>query len=212
MAGYPENASLSSWRQEEREVIFRTGDAMLDSLMSDAPFWKTKTLEQMSDPEWESLCDGCAKCCLVKLEDEETLEVYNTGVHCKLLNPATCQCSDYANRRKFVPDCVKVSPANIHDLDWMPQTCAYRLVAEGKDLFDWHHLVCGDRWEVHRRGISAMGKTINEEDLEDEQDAIDHVVDWYHGPPGPKRRRAMPTPALGERKKPAPDKPRGGRR
>lgn len=174
--------------------------------MTDTPFWKTKSLNEMTDAEWESLCDGCAKCCLVKLEDEETAEVFYTGVHCKLLNAGTCQCSDYANRKKHVPDCVKVTPQNITGLDWMPDTCAYRLVATGKDLFDWHHLVCGDRWEVHRRGVSAMGKTLSESELEDEQDAIDHVIDWYHAPPTPRRPRG--APARRSRSKPKSDKPR----
>jgi uncharacterized cysteine cluster protein YcgN (CxxCxxCC family) len=156
--------------------------------MSDLPFWKTKTLKEMTEAEWESLCDGCAKCCLVKLEDEDTAEVYFTGLHCKLLNANTCQCSDYPNRKKYVPDCVKLTPDTIGQLDWLPKTCAYRLVNEGKDLKPWHHLVCGDRNEVHRAGISAMGKTRSEEGVEDE-DAFDYLIDWAHGPKEPRRRK-----------------------
>ncbi|MBI1339171.1 YcgN family cysteine cluster protein [bacterium] len=143
--------------------------------MSEPLFWKTKTLAQMSEQEWESLCDGCAKCCLVKLEDEDTSEIHYTGLHCRLLDARTCQCSDYPNRRKIVPDCVKLTPESVGDLDWLPRTCAYRLVNEGRDLYDWHHLICGDRWEVHRRGVSAMDKTINEDDV-DPEDAEDHIV------------------------------------
>jgi uncharacterized cysteine cluster protein YcgN (CxxCxxCC family) len=151
------------------------------------PFWKTKTLKQMTDAEWESLCDGCGKCCLVKLEDEETLELYFTSLHCKLLNPGTCQCSNYANRKKYVPECVKLTPESIPTLDWLPATCGYKLVHEGQDLKDWHHLVCGDRNEVHRRGISAKGKIRSEVGVADE-DALDYLIDWVHGP-RPKRRR-----------------------
>jgi uncharacterized cysteine cluster protein YcgN (CxxCxxCC family) len=153
-----------------------------------APFWKTKTLKQMTDAEWESLCDGCGKCCLVKLEDEETQELYFTSLHCKLLNPGTCQCSDYANRKKYVPECVKLTPDSIPTLDWLPNTCAYKLVHEGQDLKDWHHLVCGDRDEVHRRGISAKGKVRSEVGVDDE-DALDYLIDWAHGPAGKAKRR-----------------------
>jgi uncharacterized protein len=141
------------------------------------PFWKTKTLVEMNDDEWESLCDGCAKCCLVKLEDEDTAEVYYTGLHCKLLNSNTCQCSDYPNRKKYVPDCVKLTPQAIPELDWLPKTCAYRLVGEGKDLPEWHHLITGDRWDVHRSGFSALGRITSEEGVSDEE-AFDYVIDW----------------------------------
>lgn len=144
--------------------------------MSESPFWKSKTLAQMSEAEWESLCDGCAKCCLVKLENEDGGEIYYTGLHCRLLDPASCRCSDYPNRRAKVPDCVKLTPQTVAELDWLPRTCAYRLVHEGRDLPDWHHLVCGDPHEVHRRGVSAMGKTISEDEVE-EEDAVDHIVD-----------------------------------
>lgn len=141
------------------------------------PFWKTKTLAEMTADEWESLCDGCAKCCLIKLEDDDTEEVYYTGLHCRLLDAGTCRCSDYENRRDYVPDCVKVTADNVTALNWMPVTCAYRRLAEGKDLPDWHHLVCGDRDEVHRRGVSAMGKTVSEDEVA-EEDAVLYIRDW----------------------------------
>jgi hypothetical protein len=156
--------------------------------MAAQPFWKTKTLQEMTQPEWESLCDGCAKCCLVKLEDEDTKELFFTSLHCKLLDGKTCQCSDYPNRRKYVPVCVKLTPEIVATVDWLPESCAYRLVHEGKDLHDWHHLISGDRQEVHRRGYSAKGKTRTEEGIADE-DAIDYVIDWFHAPPKKRRTR-----------------------
>jgi uncharacterized protein len=157
----------------------------------ETPFWRRKSLAEMTAAEWESLCDGCAKCCLVKLEDEDTTEVIYTGLHCRLLDASTCRCSDYANRKAYVPDCIKLAPDTIRGYDWLPRTCAYRLIDEGKDLPDWHHLVCGDPDEVHRRGVSAMGKTISEAEVE-EEDAVDHIVDWANRPPEAyrKRRRA----------------------
>lgn len=155
---------------------------------ADLPFWKTKTLSQMSEAEWESLCDGCGKCCLVKLEDEDTGELFFTSLHCRLLNPGTCQCSNYAERKKYVPDCVKLTPETIGELDWLPQSCGYRLVHEGKDLKDWHHLVCGDREEVHRRGVSGRGKITSEAGVADE-DAIDYLIAWAHEPPKTRQPR-----------------------
>ena len=143
----------------------------------DAPFWKRVPLERMSKREWESLCDGCGKCCLVKLqeEDSETIEV--TRVACRLLDLGTCRCGDYANRKKKVPDCVKLTPGNVGSLSWMPSTCAYRLVAEGKDLFDWHPLVSGDPESVHQAGISLRGKVVSERDVPDEL-LPRYIVDW----------------------------------
>ena len=144
--------------------------------MSD-PFWKSVPLDKMNTRQWESLCDGCAKCCLLKLEDEDTGEIAYTKLHCKLLDAGSCQCSDYANRKKKVPDCVKLTPAGIDDLPWMPRTCAYRLIHEGKDLPDWHHLVCGDRERVHETGNSVRGRTVSE-DTVFEEDMEDWIVDW----------------------------------
>ena len=154
--------------------------------MAELPFWKIKTLPEMTPKEWESLCDGCGKCCLVKLEDEESKELFFTNLHCKLLDGSTCQCSDYANRKKIVPICVKLTPKIVATVDWLPESCAYRLVHEGKDLHDWHHLVCGDRNEIHRRGWSVRNKTVTEEGVSDD-DAINYVIDWFHAPPKKKR-------------------------
>jgi len=156
--------------------------------MSDVPFWKTKSLAEMSAGEWESLCDGCAKCCLVKLEDEDTREVLYTNLRCRLLDAKSCQCTNYPERQQYVPDCIKLTPEKISGYDWLPLTCAYRLIEEGKDLPDWHHLVCGDREEVHRRGVSVMGRTVNEDDIPDVE-AIDHIALWANRPVSAYRRR-----------------------
>lgn len=125
------------------------------------PFWE-RPLDQLNREEWEALCDGCGQCCLHKVEDEDTGEIYHTNVACKLLNLKTAQCSDYANRRKFVPDCMKLTPETAGRLSWLPPSCAYRLRADGDPLPEWHYLVCGDRDAVHRAGISIAGKVISE--------------------------------------------------
>lgn len=141
------------------------------------PFWKRKTLEEMTRAEWESLCDGCAKCCLAKLEDEDTLEILFTDAVCKLLDGNSCRCTDYANRSKLVPDCVHLTPKIIREVNWMPPSCAYRLIAEGKDLPSWHPLVSGETESVHRAGMSVRGRTICESEVEFE-DICDHIVEW----------------------------------
>lgn len=123
------------------------------------PFWERKALSEMSEPEWESLCDRCGKCCLIGLEDEDTGEIYLTDVACKLFDSAACGCSDYSNRAQFVPDCVKLTPDNVPSLSWLPKTCAYRLVHEGRPLFWWHPLVSGDPETVHEAKASVKGKT-----------------------------------------------------
>ena len=127
------------------------------------PFWKRKTLEQLDLEEWESLCDGCAQCCLHKLEDADTGEILPTNVACKLLDTGTAQCKDYCNRKAYVPDCLRLTMRNVADQHWLPRTCAYRLRAEGEPLPDWHYLVCGDRDAVHRAGQSIVGWTVGED-------------------------------------------------
>ena len=142
------------------------------------PFWKTKTLSQMSAAEWESLCDGCGKCCLSKIEDEDTAEIFYTSVICKLFNEGSCRCTDYANRSIKVPDCVTLDVQNVSELSWLPSTCAYKLVMDGQDLYPWHHLVCGNPEEVHRQGISVRGKiTAVETELETSEDYFPHILD-----------------------------------
>lgn len=145
--------------------------------MSDLPFWKAKTLEDMTPAEWESLCDGCGKCCLAKLEDEDTGEIYWTSIGCRLFVENTCRCADYANRQKKVDDCVQLTPANVRTITWLPSTCAYRLVAQRKDLHWWHPLVSGNRNTVHEAGISVRGRiTALETDVPDQDDYFDHML------------------------------------
>ncbi|MFT6557897.1 YcgN family cysteine cluster protein [Sneathiella sp.] len=143
--------------------------------MSEKPFWEEIPLSEMSDEQWESLCDGCAKCCLLKLEDEETAEIAFTNVACRQLDLKTCRCRNYERRSKLVPDCVTMTPEVIPNLSWMPKTCAYRRLSEGKPLYDWHPLISGDPQSVHKAGVSVFGRSISERiagDLED------HIVDW----------------------------------
>ena len=140
---------------------------------ADAPFW-VKPLDQLTRAEWESLCDGCGKCCLHKVEDADTGEVFPTNVACKLLDRQSGLCSNYRGRHAYVPDCVRLTVGKLGQLPWLPSTCAYRLRAEGKALPGWHHLICGDREEVHRAGISVRGWTIGEVDAGDLEY---HIVD-----------------------------------
>ncbi|MBB2971170.1 YcgN family cysteine cluster protein [Mesorhizobium sp. RMAD-H1] len=141
------------------------------------PFWQTKTLEELSRKEWESLCDGCGQCCLHKLQDEDTDEIYWTSVACTLLDTDSCQCSDYPNRKKKVPDCVFLTPEIVEEADWLPKTCAYRLVAQGQDLYWWHPLVSGDPNTVHEAGISVRGKvTAFDHEMESDEDYLEHMT------------------------------------
>ncbi|TMJ29311.1 MAG: YcgN family cysteine cluster protein [Alphaproteobacteria bacterium] len=149
-------------------------DIMVDAV----PFWRAKRLEEMNQTEWESLCDGCGRCCLVKLEEEETEDIYFTDVGCRLLDTGTCRCRDYRHRTERVDDCVRLTPETVAEIGWLPPTCGYRLVAEGKDLYWWHPLVSGDPETVHQAGISVRGRV---EDLEDDvpADALEQrIVDW----------------------------------
>jgi len=129
------------------------------------PFWRRVPLAEMTNAEWESLCDGCARCCLNKLEDEDTGEIHWTNVACRLLDGDSCRCRDYPHRQAKVPDCVALTPANVTALSWLPPTCAYRLVAEGRDLYWWHPLVSGDPETVHAAGISVRGRTVSEKGM-----------------------------------------------
>jgi hypothetical protein len=136
-------------------------------------FWETKALEEMSRTEWESLCDGCGKCCLHKLEDADSGELFYTNVACRLLNLNTARCTRYAARARLMPDCIHLNPATLGQYTWLPSTCAYRLLAEGKALPPWHPLVAGDAQAVHRAGLSVRGWAISERQA---RDLEDHVI------------------------------------
>jgi len=144
--------------------------------MTARPFWRTKTLEQMTAREWESLCDGCGLCCLVRFEDEESGDIIPTRVHCRLFDAELCRCKDYAQRHRHVPDCIKLTPHNIEALEWMPKSCAYRRLHEGRGLAWWHPLVSGDPETVHQAGVSVRGQTIDEAVLSDPDDALDFTA------------------------------------
>ena len=127
-----------------------------------APYWETKRLEEMTEAEWEALCDGCGKCCLNKIEDIETGEIAPTRVACRLLDLGSCRCADYEDRKRLVSDCIVLSPDNVAEIPWMPRSCAYRRIAEGRGLDWWHPLVSGDPEAVHRAGISVRGRVVSE--------------------------------------------------
>lgn len=135
-------------------------------------FWREKSLREMTRAEWESLCDGCGLCCVHKLEDEVTGETFPTNVACRLLDRHSGRCRDYRNRRAYVPECVRLTPEKVLELDWLPPTCAYLLLAEGKELAAWHPLVSGDPESVHRAGISVRGWTVSEDEVGDLEDHI----------------------------------------
>jgi uncharacterized protein len=130
--------------------------------MSSAARWWDAPLHRLDAGQWEALCDGCGKCCLHKLEEEESGRIYPTNVVCRLINSVTAQCSDYPNRKRFVPDCLTLSAGRIEKFEWLPLTCAYRLRAAGEPLPAWHYLECGDREAVHRAGESIVGWTVSE--------------------------------------------------
>jgi uncharacterized cysteine cluster protein YcgN (CxxCxxCC family) len=139
-------------------------------------FWE-RPLASLSRAEWEALCDGCGKCCLHKLEDEETGEVQATNIACTLLDRHSCRCTNYPGRRAYVPDCLRLTADNVGRFAWLPTTCAYRLRAEGKDLPGWHYLICGDREAVHSAGMSARGWTVSEDQAGDiEHHLVDRVL------------------------------------
>lgn len=139
------------------------------------PFWKLKSLGEMTRKEWESLCDGCGRCCLLKLEDVDTGHIDFTNVACRLLDLGSCQCTRYRERKRYVPDCVVLTADNVEQISWMPATCAYRLISEGRDLYWWHPLVSGSPETVHNAGVSVRGRVISEKRAGDLED---HIVDW----------------------------------
>ena len=140
-------------------------------------FWERKTLEEMTPEEWDLLCDGCAKCCLCKLEDDKTGKVYYTDVACKFLDRQTCRCISYETRNRSAANCAVLTPENVRKFHWLPETCAYRRLLHRKDLYKWHWLISGDRDLVHKLGFSVKGKTISEANIHP-SDLPGHVVEW----------------------------------
>ncbi len=151
---------------------------MANAMIDSTPFWRSKTLEEMTEAEWESLCDGCGRCCLVKLEDEDSGRIHATDIGCRLFDAGTCRCHDYANRSKTVPDCVTLTPDAVRSLSWLPPTCAYRLIGEGKGLPWWHPLVSGDPETVIAAGVSVRGKVHANEDEVAEEEIVERIVAW----------------------------------
>lgn len=143
--------------------------------MSAQPFWETTSLKDMSREQWESLCDGCALCCLHKLEDEDTNEVYYTEVHCRYMDSDNCRCTVYQERQKKVPNCVWLTPEQASEFRWLPESCAYRVLAEGRKLADWHPLISGDPESVHQANISIKGKGVADDQVA-EEDWEDHII------------------------------------
>jgi uncharacterized cysteine cluster protein YcgN (CxxCxxCC family) len=150
----------------------------------DAPFWEAKSLKAMTEAEWESLCDGCGRCCMVLLEETDSGRLYETNVACKLFDVARRRCTNYAARQKLVKDCVKFSPGNAASLSWMPETCAYRRLARGEDLPDWHPLLTGTRASVEEAGVAVM-KAVSERTIKPD-DIWDHVTAVR---PRPRRKK-----------------------
>ena len=141
------------------------------------PFWKEKTLEQMTDQEWESLCDGCARCCLLKLEDDDTGELFFTSVSCHQLNIESCSCKDYTNRKFLVPECLLIRQMKVEQYQWLPETCAYRLISENKPLPEWHPLITTNTESVKEAGISVSAYAISEDYIHPEQ-VHEHIIDF----------------------------------
>ena len=140
-------------------------------------FWETKNLIDMNENEWESLCDKCGKCCVIKLEDFDTQEVHYTNVSCKLLCEKSASCKDYENRKSIVPDCIILSPDNLKDLKWMPETCAYKLLNEGKELPYWHPLLSGNDKEIVNSGNSVKNRVTNENEIKI-KNLPDYIFNW----------------------------------
>ena len=156
------------------------------------PFWRGRALKDFSKSEWESLCDGCGRCCLVKLEEEDNGKIHFTNVGCRLLDASCARCADYGHRSRRVPDCVRLDPASVRSLTWLPPTCAYRLIADGEDLPDWHPLVSGRKDSVVEACVSILGKVDTLETGLSVDDLMSRIVSWPGKvPKAAKKRRAV---------------------
>jgi uncharacterized protein len=155
----------------------------------DGSFWRRKTLEEMTDSEWESLCDGCGRCCLNKLEEEGVERTFYTDVGCRLLDGQTCRCGDYEHRLEKVDDCVRLTPESLKTIDWLPPSCAYVLLAEGRDLYWWHPLVSGDPETVHTAGVSVRGRMRATEATVPDEELENYIVSWPLKLPKAARKR-----------------------
>lgn len=140
-------------------------------------FWERKTLHEMTQKEWESLCDGCGRCCVQKLEDEDSGEIFYTAIACRYLDSDACRCTVYETRSQRVPDCLRITPDQSEIFHWLPESCAYRLIHEGKPLPYWHHLISGSRETVHEVGISVRDKVVSEDEVP-EEDWEEHIITW----------------------------------
>ena len=180
----PESSRFGPGTQEHRWIMIGTSFPQVQSgnERQQLAFWEEKTLEEMTTAEWEALCDGCGRCCLMKLEDEDSGEIYTSDVHCRLLDGESCKCSDYPNRLSMVPDCIKLNSENVRTISWIPVTCAYRRIAEGKGLAWWHPLISGDPETVAAVGVSVRGRTISETKVKPGE-WEDHVADWPNWEP-----------------------------
>lgn len=147
-----------------------------------APFWQRKRLDELDTAEWEALCDGCGRCCLHKIEDDDTGELYATDVACRLLDGESCLCSNYPQRHEHVPDCLTLTPERIAEFGWLPVTCAYRRLAEGRGLAWWHPLVSGRAETVHEAGVSVRGQTVPEQRITSTDDLVERIIGPLHGP------------------------------
>ena len=140
-------------------------------------FWEHKTLHEMSSEEWEALCDGCGRCCLIKIEDVDSGRLFYTNVVCEFHDSEHCRCTQYRDRSLLVPDCIKVTPEVAADEDWLPDTCAYRLLAHGQPLYAWHPLISGQPDSVYRAGISVRGRVVSEEFVHPDE-LPEHLAHW----------------------------------
>lgn len=140
-------------------------------------FWERKSLHEMSAEEWESLCDGCGRCCVQKLEDEDSGEIFYTAIACRYLDSDACRCTVYETRNQRVPDCLRITPDAAEIFPWLPESCAYRLIHAGKPLPDWHHLISGSRQTVHEVDISVRDKVVSEDEVPEEE-WEEHIITW----------------------------------